>query len=56
MSLHQNQGNTIIHKIFETNSSFHVKWRTTGKVFIFQEIFASADTIFISGGGPSTRQ
>ena len=23
---------TIAHKIFETNSSFHVKWRTTGKV------------------------
>ena len=23
---------TIIHKIFETNSSFHVKYRTTGKV------------------------
>ena len=23
---------TIIHKIFETNSNFHVKWHTTGKV------------------------
>ena len=23
---------TVIHKIFETNSSFHVKQRTTGKV------------------------
>ena len=23
---------TTINKIFETNSSFHVKWRTTGKV------------------------
>ena len=23
---------TIIHKIFETNSSFHVKWRTMIKV------------------------
>ena len=23
---------TIIHKTFETNSSFHVKQRTTGKV------------------------
>ena len=24
---------TIIHKIFETNTSLHVKWRTTGKVY-----------------------
>ena len=23
---------TISYKIFETNSKFHVKWRTTGKV------------------------
>ena len=23
---------TIIHKIFETNSGFHVKWHSTGKV------------------------
>ena len=23
---------TMIQKIFETNSSFHVKWHTTGKV------------------------
>ena len=23
---------TIIYKIFETNSSFHVKWRTTAKL------------------------
>ena len=22
----------VTHKIFEINSSFHVKWRTTGKV------------------------
>ena len=30
---------TIIHKMFETNSSFHVKDRTTGKVLVsvFQE-------------------
>ena len=25
---------TTSHKIFETNSSFHVKWRTTGKVLL----------------------
>ena len=24
---------TILHKIFQTNSSFHVKWCTTGKVY-----------------------
>ena len=23
---------TISHKLFDTNSSFHVKWHTTGKV------------------------
>ena len=23
---------TMTHKIFETNSSFHAKWRTMGKV------------------------
>ena len=23
---------TIIHKIFETDSSFHMKWRIAGKV------------------------
>ena len=35
---------TIIHKIFETSCSFHVKQRTTGKslVSIFQELFAGA--------------
>ena len=26
---------TITHKIFETNSDFHVKYRTTGKKFSF---------------------
>ena len=25
---------TTIHKIFETNSSFHAKWRTTGNVLL----------------------
>ena len=53
---------TIIQKIFETNSSFHVK-STTGKghhgkstISVFQEIFTSADKIFILGGRLSTRQ
>ena len=47
----------IIHKIFERNSSFYVKYRTTGKVqFFFQEIFTSIDKIFISEGGLNTRQ
>ena len=32
----------IIQKIFETNSSFQVKWRTTGKIQ-FQEFFASIE-------------
>ena len=39
---------TIIHKIFETNSSFHVKQHTTGSLIsAFQEIFASITTIFV---------
>ena len=46
---------TMIHKIFETNSSFDVKIMHFGKnsisIFHVQEIFASADSIFISGGG-----
>ena len=44
---------TSIHKIFETNSSFHVKQHTMAKV---QEIATSTNKIFISGGGLSTRQ
>ena len=32
VSLSWNLVPTITHKIFETNSSFHVKWCTTGKV------------------------
>ena len=49
---------TTIHNIFETNFSFHLKQRTTGKSSIsaFQEIFPSADKIFISGEGFGTRQ
>ena len=31
---------TIIRKIFQTNSSFHVKWRTAAKVnFCFLRVF-----------------
>ena len=30
----------ITHKIFEINSSFHVKWRSTGKIsFLFFKSF-----------------
>ena len=37
----------IIHKILETNSSFHVKWGTTGKVyFLFFKSFLLALTKF----------
>ena len=46
---------TIIHKIFETNSSFHVKLHY-GKslISVFQKIFTSIDKIFISSGGLNT--
>ena len=38
---------TAIHKIFETNSSFHVKQRTTGKVqFLFFSSFLLVLTKF----------
>ena len=45
---------TIIFKVFETNSSFDVKQRTTGKVLIsvFQGFFASNNKIFIFEGRP----
>ena len=48
----------IIHRKFETNSSFHVKWRTAGKVqfLFFRRFFSSTDKILILGGGLSTRQ
>ena len=44
---------TIIHQIFETNSSFHVKQRENGKnsISVAQEIFTRTDKILISGGG-----
>ena len=39
---------TTIHKIFETNSSFHVKQRTTGKVqFVFFSSFLLVLTKFL---------
>ena len=46
---------TIIHKIFETNSSFHVNLELREN-FIIQEIITSADKIFLSGGGQSAGQ
>ena len=50
--------NTINHKIFQTNSSFHVKQCTTGKVqfLFFRRFLLVLARIFISGGGPSTKQ
>ena len=40
---------TVVHNVFETNSSFHVKLRTTGKVynFCFSRVFDSFNKIFI---------
>ena len=50
--------NTIIHKIFETNSSFHVKWHTMdeGQFLFFKRFLLALTKFFISGGGLSTRQ
>ena len=40
---------SIIRKIFETNSSFHEKQRSTGKtkLLFFEELLGSIHTIFI---------
>ena len=48
---------TIMDKIFETNSSFHEKGHTTGKVqfLFFRSFFASINQIIILGGKLSTR-
>ena len=46
---------TINYKIIETNSSFHVKCGTTGKVSVFQEFFASINKNFILVGRLGTR-
>ena len=45
---------TISYKMFETNSSFHVKQRTKREVF-FQTFFASIGKIFILAGAMGTR-
>ena len=49
---------TIIHKISETDSGFHVKWRTTAKSLIsaFVEFFASIEEILILTVRRATRQ
>ena len=48
---------TIIHKVFAADSSFHVKWRTTGKVqFLFFRSFLLVLTKFLFGERLSTRQ
>ena len=42
----------IIHNVSETNSSFHVKWHTTGKVyFLFFKNFLLVLTKFLFGQG-----
>ena len=49
---------TIIHKIFVTNSSFYVKYVDYGKssISVFQEIFTSTNKIFILQERWNTRQ
>ena len=44
---------TIFHKVFATNSSFHVNQRIMGKVYFlaFQHFCASINKIFILKGG-----
>ena len=43
-------------KIFETNSSFHVKQRTTGKVqYYCSDVFANINKILTLGGKLSTK-
>ena len=41
---------TTMDKIFEANSSFHVKWRTTGKVqfLFFRSFLLVLNTFFFS--------
>ena len=50
-------GRTIIHRVFETNSSFPREIAHCGKssISIFQEFFASVQKIFILAGGLRTR-
>ena len=48
---------TIIRKILETNSSlYEITHYGVSSISIFQEIFASTDKTFVSGGGLSNRQ
>ena len=49
---------TMIHKIFETNSNFSCEIAHYGKssISVFQEIFAKTEKKLILGGGLSTRQ
>ena len=53
VSLSGNLVPTISYKIFETNSSFRLKQRTTGKVLFifFKSFFARIDKTFILAGG-----
>ena len=46
---------TTIYKIYETNSSFHVKWHGKVLISIFQQFFATINNNFILGGGLGTR-
>ena len=48
---------TITHKIFETNSSFHVQYRTTekGLISVFQKFSATINKTFILAGTVGTR-
>ena len=47
---------TTTDKIFEKNSSFHVKWRTTRKVqFLFSRSLLLKLTIFFLAGRLGTR-
>ena len=47
---------TTIYRLFDTSSSFHVVHYGKSSISVFQEIFTSADKIFISVGGLSTMQ
>ena len=46
---------TTIYKIYETNSSFHVKWHGKVLISIFQQFFATINNNFILGVGLGTR-
>ena len=48
---------TTTHKIFETNSSFHMKWRTTGKslISVFKGFFPTVNKTSVLPGRLGTR-